>query len=282
MKRYNFFNIILGNDSQQYELTFELEDHGPAQTWASLISKTSPNDLRKTLDPWRGINRDWNKKIQELKDLIDSLNEWMPNKIPGTFDDDKPRESLNRLHIHFPDQFYKESNRDHQKHLSRYNDLIHEIEGIHSVLKYKKEHFHLLNSFERPIKEKIEDDDYRYFDPNISFGDLKIHYCHVGRNPLEIFFAQDFNCPPEQIICQHLISGNFKIFFHDYVFDREKFKTFYYLSNIKWPYRLNDPRLAIGSIKAGSLVLVDSRDFLREDIFSKIRACNKIISWEVT
>lgn len=281
MKKYKFFNIILSNAFREYKLTYKLEDHRPAQVWAGLISISSPDDLRKTLDPWRGIVQDWDKKIQELRDLIDNLNEWMPSKIPGTFNNNNPRESLNRLHIHFPDQFYKGNTEDHRKQLARYNDLIHEIEGMHSVLKYKKEFFHLLCSFEYIMKEKIEDDDYQYFNPNISFGDLKIHYCHVGRHPLEIFFARDVNCPPDQIVCQHLISNNFKIFFHDYVFDKEKFKLFYYLSTIKWPYDLNDPRLALGSINAGKLISIDDKNFSREDVFSKIRSCNKIIKWEV-
>lgn len=279
------YNIIIANGEDKTTLTYTLSDSPIAQTWAGLISKVRARDIRPYSTPWRGIFKNWDEKISELNEVIDQLNSWIPEQIQGKWDDADRNESLNRLHIHFPELEKTETDPERKLQLSRYNDLIHEIQVLLEVNTTEKEQLQLVIC---PEGERagiapmpIPNDRYWEFTHNFSFGDLVLHYCHVGRHPYEIFTRKDVNVPEDQIIPQSMIYTYHSLRFFDSKFNRGYFQQFYFDSKIKWPYKMTDPKLAFGYVPMGKLTLVNGERWDREQTYQLVKNANEILSWNV-
>lgn len=279
------YNIVLASGDDKTTLTYTLSDSPIAQTWAGMMSKVRPRDIRPYSTPWRGVFKDWDEKISELNDVIDQLNSWIPEKIEGKWDNADKNESLNRLHIHFPELEKTETDPDKKLQLSRYNDLIHEIQILLEVNTTEKEQLQLVICPEGTKADiapvPIPDDRYWEFTHNFSFGDLVLHYCHVGRHPYEIFTRNDTNVPEDQIIPQSMIYTYHSLRFFDSKFNRGYFQQFYLNSKIKWPYKLTDPKLAFGYVPMGKLSLVNGERWDREATYQLVKTANEILSWNV-
>jgi hypothetical protein len=283
MSKHNFYEITIASESKRCILTYRLESHRVAQQWAEQISQCNPSQLRDSLDPWRGIIRNWDSKILELDNLITDLNVWLPEKIEGYWNNLDPEESLNRLHVHFPNQERVETDISKRKQLTVYNDLIHELQFLYNVKKKKKEFMYLLlcpNSH-RSSWEEIQIDDYKLFSPNLNFGDLVLHYPHVGRHPLELYISKDTDCPADQILPQHSISPFHTLRFFDIRVSSQEFENFYSSSGLVWPYAPQDPRLAVGYINLGKLEYVDQQPWTRSVTNTLVRSCDHIVDWTV-
>jgi hypothetical protein len=276
---FEYYDITLeGND--RVTLTYKLEQHRPAQVWAGLLLKQTPKDTRPKLNPWRHFNRDvMYGLIDELNILIDDINVWIPNTITSKWDMNDHQSSVNRLHIHFPEQEKNETDPVKRAQLTRYNDIIHELEGL---LYNKNKLFpRLIICFDHREVVDLIDDDFKYFKAQRRFGELCMHYPHVGRHPFELFQAGDFDCPIDQIIPQSLISADHTLrFYDDELMDhhyKPKFKEFYDNSTLKDKLRFDDPKMAFGSISMGRLITKETK----QDIFDKVKSCNKIVDWKI-
>lgn len=280
LKPYKFYDVTISDSKNNYVLTYQLEKHRPAKIWANLIKECTVDELRNSLNPWRGIHKNWNEKVLELTQLINDINRWLPNTITHEYDDLDPQDSLNKLHIHFPE--HKNEKDPLKKYqLSKYNDLIHEMESLLKIKKEGKERLSILLCPDNTKKENLIDNDFKYFTVNSNFGDLKLHYCHVGRHPWEIFLSKDINCPKDQIVPQYQISAYHKLVFSDMFFDFNNFKTFYNSSNIEWPYQLSDKKLAVGYITLGKLIYLNYNPYSKIETYIKVRSCNKIVNWKI-
>jgi len=276
---FNYYEITL-NGNEKVTLTYKLEQHRPAQVWAGLIQSHTPNDLRPKLNPWRHFTKDvLFDLIAELDSLIDQINIWIPNAITSKWDINNHQESVNRLHIHFPEQEKNETDPVKRAQLTRYNDVIHELEGL---LYNKNKLYPRLNiCFDDRQTVELELEDYKYFTARRTFGELCLHYPHVGRAPFEVFLAGDFNCPVDQIVPQRLISPDHTLRFYDDPFLdhhlKPKFKEFYNKSTLKEVLDFNDPMMAFGYIPMGKLV----SDLSSETVLERVKSCNRIIDWKV-
>jgi len=276
------YNITLANENEDYIFSYRLEDHRPAKIWSNLISNLSVNELRKSLNPRRGDSDSWNDKIIRLNNLIVLLNSWLPKPIHGNWDYNNPTESLNRLHVHFPEHERKETDIERRNQLSEYNDLIHEIEFMYHSKLDKKNRVYFLCCFENKISEMLKNEDYKYFQIQRKFGDLLLHYPHVGRHPLELAVQKDFDCPEDQIVCQYEISPDHSLRFSNFNAGFNQFEEFYYSSGINWPYALNDPKLAVGYIKLGTLEKVNNKIIDQERIQNIVNKVHKIKHWSIS
>jgi len=276
---YQYYNITLqGTDS--LTLTYKLEEHRPAQIWAGLISNMPVSSLRPSLNPWQGFNKDQvDDKVNEINNLIVKLNEWLPNKIQGIWDKLNHQESANRLHVHFPEQEKTETDLVKRDQLTRYNDLIHELEEL--TLRPKENRQHLLLCPDGTEFVPLEDSDYKLFKPSHKFGDLRLGYCHVGRHPFELYSALDIKCPEDQIVPQHSISAYHTLRFYDNQYmdhwHKARFYEFYNRSTLKNIIKWNDSKMAFGYITLGKLEYDGNRDQLVE----QIGQCNKVIGWNI-
>jgi hypothetical protein len=275
----NYYTIYLKNDITEYQFVYELEQHMPAQIWANMMKTLSVSDLRQGLDPWRGRQQDLSQMITELHSLIDELNLWIPEKITAKWDSENPKTSLNQLHIHFPEleKIYKKD-LIKKAQLSRYNDVIHGIEQAHQAQVSGKDSLRLLLC-PKSKRTVIQDKDYTLFSPEISWGDLLLHYPHVGRHPLELCLNNDCACPPEQIVPQHEISAFHTLRFHSQSVDN--FEEFYHDSKLAWPYTLDNPKLALGYIRLGKLTSVDNKEIDKDKVMNIVNDCNSILEWTI-
>lgn len=278
---FRFYNITLSNGQNDYILNYKIEEHRVAQLWASLVEKTSPLDLRPNLNPWRGVDKNYAEKVEYLNTLIKRLNTWISTPIKHLWDINNPHDSLNKLHIHFPDEEKKTKDIDKLKQLTEYNDLIHEISGILISKKNNRKNLHLLLCSRNENRYKLENDDFKLFNVKFKFGDIKLHYCHVGRHPLELYINNDINCPEDQILPQYEISTFHTLTFFNMEITPLGFKKFYYESKIKWPYKYDDPKLAFGYINVGKLISVNDKILNEYEIKSIVESCSKVIAWSI-
>lgn len=274
----NFYDLVFDNG---YKLTYKIEQHRPAQVWAGLMLNASVSKLRTTLNPWRDFDKSiLPYKIKHLETLATLINEWLPYKIVDKWDHNNHQASVNKFHIHFPEQEKNETNPLRRSQLSEYNDLIHEIE-ILALGNNQKQIPHLLICPDGYETVPLLDDDYKLFNPQRRFGELCLHYCHVGRHPFELFAAWDTTCPIDQIVPQTLISTFHTCRFYNDIFlphwHKPRFREFYNQSTLKQVIEFNDPKMAFGYIPIGQLITSDSEEI----VLNKVKECNKIIEWKV-
>jgi hypothetical protein len=268
------------------KFTYELDDHRVARVWADLMKPLSVTSLQQGADPWHGRISSLDKRVNEFNFLIDAINLWIPNKIPGHFDATDPQASLNRLHVHFPEQHYVETDLGHLDQLRRYNSLLHQIEKIYRSIETIKtpgadEKITILAAQAQPTCVPLEPEDYKLFTTNFRFGDLMLHYPHVGRHPFEILTSKDTDCPQEQILCQTDISASHTMwFYHSYVSPGE-FKEFYTNSKITWPYSVDNPQLAVGYIRLGRLIEVNYEPPFHHKTLELVKQATKITNWQI-
>lgn len=279
---YQYYDITLqGTDN--LTLTYKLEQHRPAQIWAGLIHNAKVESLRATLNPWRDFDKSiLLKKVGYLHELIKKLNEWLPesNQIKDKWDYNDHQISVNKFHVHFPEQEKTETDPIRRSQLSEYNDLIHEIE-ILALGKNKKEIPHLLICPDGYDMVPFELDDYKLFRARRMFGELCLHYCHVGRHPFELYAAGDIDCPIEQIVPQRMISTFHTLRFYtdDYLehWHKSRFKQFYQISTLQKVIDINDPSMAFGYVPLGKLVT----DLSSEQVLERVKLCDRIVNWKV-
>jgi hypothetical protein len=278
---YQYYDITLqGTDT--VTLTYKLEQHRPAQVWAGLMLSSTPNQLRANLNPWCDFDKSLLPlKVFKLLELVDLLNQWLPesNKIKSKWNHKDHQGSANKFHIHFPEQEKNESDTTRLRQLAEYNDLIHEIETL--AKNVKPEFPHLLICPDIPNRVPLEDNDYSLFKVNRVFGELCLHYCHVGRHPYELFSARDINCPIEQIVPQRDISSFHTLRFYTDNFTNDQMKPhfhkFYESSTLKQVIGFDDPKMAFGYIPLGKLVTSKSL----QEVVDQVKLCDKIIDWQI-
>ena len=275
--KFKYYHIILANNKEKFTFTYEIFAHRPAQIWAAITSQVKATDLRPNLNLWRGINKNYQDLLSELKIVTDEINLWSDNKMEINSSMNM-QAVLNKLHIHFPDS--KAINDPEKKQqLTKFNDLIHELEQLYTNKIFQQEFFYILLCADNFAMYDLESKDYQYFDPTIKFGDLTLHYCHVGRHPYEVFIRNDKDCPKEHILPQTKISCFHTLRFFDNRFDSTKWKTFYTDSQIMWPYKIDDPRLALGYIKLGKLLYINGQQQSRNHINYIARSCHSVCDW---
>jgi hypothetical protein len=279
---YQYYDITL-QGTNTVTLTYKLEQHRPAQVWAGLMSSAEVKNLRSTLNPWLDFDKSiLPSRVNHLLELVDKLNEWLPSskKITEKWDHNNHQLSVNKFHIHFPEQEKTETDPVRKSQLSEYNDLIHEIE-ILAFGRNKKQIPHLLICPEYYEMIPLESNDYKLFRAQRKFGELCLHYCHVGRHPFELFAADDINCPIDQIVPQSRISTFHTLRFYtdDFLehYFKPRFREFYERSTLKQLLPFNDPRMAFGYIPMGKLVT----DLSSEEIINQVKSCNTIINWRL-
>jgi hypothetical protein len=230
-------------------LVYRLESHSVAQRWAQLIDQLAPSDLVHDHSALRGLGpQQIPQSILDLNQVIDRLNSWLPQPIVLRPDPADLARSLNSLHTHFP-ELERSQLLDHQRHdLSLYNDLIHLIQNSQRFCPY------LLVRSLKPRLLPLDPSEYSLFTTACQFGSLLLHYPHVGRHLLELFLNKDSVCPPDQIQPQTHLATAHNLCFYAMPDCSHAFSEFYSSSDLAWPYRLDDLRLALGYIPLGTLI----------------------------
>lgn len=210
------------------------------------------------------------KRILQLYKLVDILNRELPGSIvKETITKENALEALNRMHVHFPD-IYKMGVRGFlpmEEVASEYNDIIHWLKG--EFRSNGSSNFKMFLDFNKGGTEyySINNEDYTKFNPFTVFGELSLHYTHVGKHARELFTSADLTSTKEQFVPQHTHSASVVMWFtgtpgsmnndvkETYI---SKWKDFYHQRGGKdfFGLDIDDPKIAFGYLKIGELTQV--------------------------
>jgi hypothetical protein len=278
-------NFIV-NFSDNISLTYSLIDDPIVGTWKNLITQRTIDDCCKINHFVGYASKELiNQRIARLYELRDKINLYSERKIELLeLNQENWLETMNRIHIHFPEMMANPEFAFLHKTLSEYNDIIHWLESVfYSIWQDKRyESTSLLRitldvnkvlptDTSGPLKQTIPLESYKHFTPYLEFGDLAIHYAHVGKHAYEIFMNKDYDCPQEQFVPQDEFTGSARMYFFDNFYQTSisrlmmmaHWRRFYdKLGGIDyWKIAFDDPRLAFGYLKIGKLkhIVIDGK-----------------------
>ena len=292
------------------ELTYSLVDSEIVELWKPLIVTQTANDLCK-INNYVGNASESSclVKINRLYELADIINERVPHQvIKVEINSNTWQKALHTMHVHFPELKNNIKHVDIWHFLTDYNDIIHWLEGSLSTIwgdyQLRSDHslFRITLDFNKSgnnILLPIPKSAYESCDPFLRFGQLSLHYTHVGKHPLELFANNDLICPVEQLVPQRTFSSSVRLGFTDdfHVSNLSKYKRmnkwkqFYELRGGKdfWGYDIDDPMLAFGYINIGQLIKISDNSVSLDlplsisdmDIFRKKLGNTTVLNWSI-
>jgi len=170
---------------------------------------------------------------------------------------DASLETLNNLHENFPNA-HDESEGEVRELLRMFNYHIHHLEDI------RRKHYNgsrfIFACEDAGID--IPTEALEMFTVRRRYGELYMHYPHVGKHLLEVFADNDVNVPEDHLICTNVMRNTLCGWFGEDQFtttvEQENLMMtlfmFYRQIMHKVPYQWKDPKLAIGYLPLGMLI----------------------------
>lgn len=287
------FKVNFTND---IHLVYNLIEHDIVKSWIEILDTRTVKDLCPHNHYIGYVSDDYlNLKIQRLYELADYINVHTPERvIKMEINKETYKEALNIMHVHFPALKNDISYKDIWDKLTEYNDIIHWLESTVHIRWGKIKTsisglFRITLDFNKSNTEFkiIPSDGYKLFDPNTLFGELKLHYTHVGKNAHELFLNNDLVCPKEQFVPQQLYTASVRMYFtDDFYINTNNWKTYYNKRGKEfWGMEIDDPKLAFGYLKIGDLHSINEAK-IPNDIYSRHKfreklANSRIIDWQI-
>jgi hypothetical protein len=209
------------------------------------------------------------------------------------------------MHVHFPELEQQPKYLHLLKYLSEYNDIIHWLEptlidhysDITDNSKFSiKLDFNKISSLD---KYEIPESAYSLFNGNFTFGQLMLHYVHVGRHAWELFFANDLVCPIDQFVPQSSYNASIRMHFYNNKLDNAEMKQWfknrwveYYIARGGkefFGYDIDDPKIRFGYCQIGSIsdIIIDNVSIPLPKTIEEISSVrnklvnSSIIDWEI-
>lgn len=254
------------NFTNNITLKYNLINHEIVTSWKNLIEACSISDLCPNNHYLGYASKQLvEQRIERLNYLADTINSFVPARvIKHPITTDNYQTSLSIMHVHFPDLKNNNAYEFMWDMLTEYNDIIHWLEASMPLIE-KSSFFRVTLDFNKANKPflPIPDSAYELFTNECNFGDLLLHYTHVGKNASELFTTNDLVCPPDQFVPQRTFSASVRMHFFDNFHNtpekkdrlQRNWKQFYETRGGKqfWRHDFNDPKIAFGFMKIGSL-----------------------------
>jgi hypothetical protein len=301
---------FLVNFSNNISITYDLVDETIVDIWAEEIKHKTIDNVCK-INHYIGYAEESvvHNYIQRLYELSDLINLRVPDRvIKKEINKDTWKKALHVMHIHFPDLKLDKNYIDIWPLLSEYNDIIHWLESIlcnmwANTNLTESSLFRITLDLNKTTKSDrflpIPEEAYKLFDPNINFGDLSLHYVHVGKHAWELFIVNDLICQPDQFVPQVQFTASCRMLFTDYFHNTEikkqtlqkKWEKFYIDRGGYefWGANIDDPKIAFGYLKIGQLfnISIDGVDIpipvTIDELcnFRKQLVKTRVINWEI-
>lgn len=297
------------NFTNNVSMIYDLVDEEIAHLWAKSIQQRNINELCE-INHYTGYGSESliNQRIQRLYQLTDMINSYdVTRVIKQEINKDTWRVALHLMHVHFPDMKNDKKYIDAWPLLTEYNDIIHWLESIFLNIwsDNKKDSdssmFRVALDFNKKVNEfiTIPDEAYKLFTPFTKFGDLSLHYTHVGKHAFELFMVNDFECPPDQFVPQRTFNASCRLYLTDDFYSSdllkqqqlERWNKFYVDRGgfDFWQLDITDPKIAFGYCKIGRInhIIVNNNICpipitLNElNSFRELIASSKVIDWEI-
>jgi len=258
-------------------LEYTLADTEIVELWKTLIITRTKDDLCK-INHYVGNATESAciAKITRLYELADIINELATDRvIKVEINHTTWQKALHGMHVHFPELRANAQCSSVWPCLTEYNDIIHwleaslpriwgnhRVESDHSSFRITFDFNKVPNIVLLPVPESA----YESCDPFLWFGQLALHYTHVGKHTMELFTNNDLICPKDQYVPQRRFASSVRLGFTDNFhlseIDRaemiERWKLFYEARGGKdfWEYDIDDPAIAFGYINIGRLTKI--------------------------
>lgn len=269
------FNFSCGT-----RLTYELNDTETTRKWVSQFSQMSHKFLlRNAINHRHGFaERD---EITAGAARLAQCATFLGFPLE-TISKDNWHAALNKLHINFPEFFKQKVKTDKFHAAHETNLLIHWLEyELANLYDDKNQYLFNLDFNHHPpayrLKSLIPDDEFDQFSPNLTFGNLHLHYIFIGRHFLEMFDAKDMVCPPNHFRAQHEFNATCGMVFsepQDEVVRNTEMQAYYHQRGGKqfFGFDFDDKKLAKGFFKLGQLQNIaeygqrEQREALRQQL----------------
>jgi hypothetical protein len=293
------------NFTDNITITYNLVDNIVVDQWSNLIQQHTIEDCCP-INHYIGYASEElvNVRIQRIYQLADIINNDVPDRvIKQEINKNNWKHALQLMHVHFPDLKNDENYKHLWDYLTEYNDIIHWLESsflnIWSPNRYPSSSstFRLNLDLNKSSKDKlpIPDESYKLFTSYFGFGDLMLHYCHVGKHAQELLVTNDFECPKNQFVPQREFTASIRMHFFDYFSDSEE-KKVEYMKRWKEFYKakggfdyfgidMDDPKIAFGYLKIGEIESISDRSIpITLDELNDFRdklVNTQIINWNI-
>lgn len=287
------------NFTDGISITYNLIDDAIVTQWAELISAQTIDSICP-INHYLGYASEElvTDRINRLYELADLINDSVPDRvIKQEINQSNWRVNLHQMHIHFPDLKNDETFTHLWPYLTEYNDIIHWLESIllniwgESPYSSKTSRFRITLDFNKSnvTRVPIPDNSYKLFCPLMNYGDLLLHYTHVGKHAHEMLLMKDYTCPKDQFIPQRDFTASVRMHFLDNFTPPESSSKFYdswkQFYDDKggydyWGYEIDDPKIAFGYIKIGE---IESMPATEEELneFREKLSKTRVIDWEI-
>jgi hypothetical protein len=296
------------NLSGGLSLIFNIIEADFAKQWASYIQKRNIDECCK-INHYVGYATEEmiQKKISRLYELADYINTFSPSRvIKEEINRQTWKIALHNMHVHFPDMKNDEQYKEVWSSLTEYNDIIHWLESV--LLNLWSDNglsetslLRITLDFNKTVFDfyTLPDEAYQYFTPFFEFGDLCLHYTHVGKHAYEMFSVNDYECPADQFVPQRTFNAGTRMPFYDNFYPTvearekvsERWKNFYDAKGgiDYWGYAIDDPKIAFGFCKIGHLSSILDNDITipipkTKDELNQFRdrmIKTNVIDWEI-
>jgi len=270
--------LTISNEFINKELYFDILDSNIAKKWAIEVNKDYSIYENDRFINWTNNKKDKNYYVNELNKQMKIVDDYAPNIIPFFFNIDQVNQnSFNILHKFFeetrgpiedPPEFYKNSPRDVQESINRFNIMIHEFESW--MFNQTKNNPHpesrVIVTFNNRIRCELEDEDYDHFTFKWTFGDVYINYCEVGKTVIDVIKDNDTIVGASNIRPLRYYSADLQVKFSPTVDDTEYNRRKEIIKN-KYIERQDffeslglfyDKKLSLGLITVAKLNRIDS------------------------
>jgi hypothetical protein len=277
-------------------LSYRLIDSDVTDLWCGLIQNHTTHDLCKTNHYMGYASKSIIQcRIDRLMYLADLINSYAPDRvIKQNISNTDWKETLNIMHVHFPDLKNDYNYKHIWDELSEYNDIIHWLESTLGTI--DSSIFRITFDFNKSNTSflDIPDSEYKLFTPFTNFGYLLLHYTHVGKHAQELFTVNDLVCPSEQFLPQRTFSASVRMYFtnnfHDTVEKQQQYMNRWKLFYNKrgkdfWKYDIDDPKLGFGYIKIGELISINNQSIPKtpDDMnrFRDLLVNSTVVNWKI-
>lgn len=199
---------------------------------------------------------------------------------------------LNQLHVNFPEFERKLQTKQEFYAAHKLNLLIHWLEyELSNHLARKGQYIFNLDFNHRPdaynLKKPFQGQDLSGFTPHLGFGHLHLHYIHIGRHFLEMHDAQDGVYPKHHFKPQHEFNATCGISFSEPSEDtalRVSLLKYYQMRGGQdyFGYSFDDPAMAIGFFRLGTLTDIDAYASLEERLQLRTKLQSAVVlGWQI-
>lgn len=262
--------VQLSNSKEQHILNYEVFSSPVTELWCKSLKQAEALELGEK-DRFYNFPRNQGRTLEDLlghlENVIGQLQALHPELRLNDLDAQNLQVSVNHLHTHFAHSHLVEAKiTDQNRELWRdFNTLLHAVEAWLINLRHRASLnlplARIVFTWPDNFRQELPEEAYSHFSLRKEFGGLYANYSQVGRQLVELYYAEDQNVPIEHVQPARFLSADSMLWFGPTTTDEVHFNLLNGLeswfhqhptlmsTDLKW----GDPKLALGYLPLGRL-----------------------------